>query len=151
MVEQHDFDKFPELTNRQLQEMPFQSPHQQIIEGFEADVVRVHDGDTVTLRVPFRDFDFPLRLLGIDAPEMNAGGEEARDWVRGRIDGERVTVLIDKDNRVDKWGRLLGHIFHRGMNVAEEEINLGLAVPFDRRLEGELPNLDKLFSLKQWL
>ena len=151
MVEQHDFVEFPELTNRQIEEFGFTSPHQQITEDFEAVVVKVHDGDTVRLQTSFRDFDFPLRLLEIDAPEMNEGGEEARNWLRDKILGQMVQIIMDSRNRVDKWGRLLGHIMYAGLNVAKEEITLGLATTFKARRENQLPNLDEMFSLKQWL
>ena len=75
MVFEHDDKAFPELTNKQLEEFGFSSPHEQITRDFFAVVVKVVDGDTVTLRAEFRDFNFPLRLLDIDAPEMNEGGE----------------------------------------------------------------------------
>ena len=42
----HDYDKYPELTNRQLETMAFTSPHEQIISDFRGMVVKVHDGDT---------------------------------------------------------------------------------------------------------
>lgn len=150
MVE-HDFKKYPELKNRQIAEMPFDSPHQQITEDFCAVVVKVHDGDTITLRTGFRDFDFPLRLLDIDAPEMNADGEEARDWLSGEILDEAVEIMIDRRNRVDKWGRLLGRVMHRGLDMGDTMLRLGLVVPFGRRREGELPNLGMMFSMKQWV
>lgn len=150
MVE-HDYVKYPELRKAQLEEFGFTSPHPQITEDFRAIVVRVHDGDTVTLRTSFRDFDFPLRLLDIDAPEMNEGGKEARDFVRGRLLNEGVDVIINRRNRVDKYGRLLGKIFHRGMDLGTELMMLGLATPFAQRRERELPNLNEMFSIKQWL
>ncbi len=151
MALEHDFKKFPELTNKQLQELQFLSPHKQITEDFMATVVKVHDGDTITLSTEFRDFTFPLRFLDIDTPEMNEGGEEARDWLTVRLLNEKVEIQINKDNRVDKYGRLLGRVFHTGLDVGEEQLNRGLAVPFSARTEGELPNLDKELNIKQWL
>ena len=148
---EHDFNNYPELRNSQLVELQFQSPHKQITEDFMADVVKVHDGDTITLQTDFRDFNFPLRLLGIDSPEMNAGGKTARDWLKSKILNETVKVLIDRNNRVGKYGRLLGKVFHRGMDIGEEEIYLGLASSFKRRNEGELPNIDKELSIKKWV
>ena len=150
MIE-HDFKNFPELTNRQIEEFGFQSPHKQITEDFKAKVVKVHDGDTVTLRVGFRNFDFPLRLLDIDAPELNEGGELARDWMENRILNENVEIRIEKNNRVDKWGRLLGTIIHRGIDVGNEELIYRFAKPFARRGEGIIPPLNKMFAIKQWL
>ncbi len=150
MVEQHDFKEFPELSNAQIEEFGFQSPHKQITEDFRATVVKVVDGDTVTLSVGFRDFDFPLRMLDIDAPEMNEGGKEAKDWLIDRIEGEDVDIFMDEENRVDKWGRLLGRIFHRGMDVGEEEMIIGIAKPFDQRNEGKIPNINKTLDPKKW-
>ena len=151
MVFEHDYDKFPELTNREIEEFGFSSPHIQIVEDFDAVVIRVHDGDTITLRTNFRDFDFPLRFLGIDAPEMNAGGKVARDWLRNRILGKTVKIIINVKNRVGKFGRLLGLVIQGGSDVGEEELRLGLVTTFENRREAELPNLDKMFSIKQWL
>ena len=150
MVE-HDFNKYPELTNRQIENMGFQSPHKQITEDFMAEVVKVHDGDTITLRTSFRDFDFPLRFLDIDAKELNEGGEEARAWLKNRIEGENIEVRINRKNRVDKYGRLLGKVFHGGQDVGEEELRLMLATPFTKRREFQLPNMDKELSIKKWL
>ena len=149
-MEQHDYNKYPELTNQQLVDMPFDSPHEQITEDFDATVVRVHDGDTITLETEFRDFLFPLRFLDIDAPEMNAGGEVARDWLRGKILGQSVRIIIDRYQRVGKYGRLLGRVIYRGLDVGEEEKYLGLAKPFSARNEGKFLNLYKEFNLKKW-
>ena len=142
MVFEHDYDKFPELSNTQLADFGFSSPHKQISEDFTAEIVRVHDGDTVTLRTSFRDFDFPLRLLNIDAPEMNNGGEEARDWLKTLILNKTVNVIINSSQRVGKYGRLLGKIFFGGLEVGQEELNLGLAKPFGTKLEGQIRDID---------
>ncbi len=150
MVEQHDFKEFPELTKRQLEEFGFTSPHKQIEEDFRATVVKVHDGDTVTLRTDFRDFDFPLRLLDIDTKELNEGGEDAGDWVRQRLEGEEVDIIIDRDRRVDKYGRLLGKILHRGLDLGTELMMIGLAVPFEQRGEDAIPKMEKIFAVRQW-
>ena len=137
---EHDFVKYPELTNSQLNEWPHNSPHKQITESFYADVVKVTDGDTIRVMMDERDFDFPIRFLDIDAKEMNEGGEYAKDWLTSRILNENVKIQINHNKRVDKWGRLLGRVFHNGLDVGEEEIQKGLAVPFGRRQEGEVPN-----------
>ena len=150
MVE-HDFKNYPELTNSQIDEIGFQSPHKQIQEDFRATVVKVHDGDTVSLRTDFRDFTFPLRLLDIDTKELNEGGQEAGDWVRDRLEGEEVEIKIDRKNRVDKYGRLLGRVFHTGMDLGTELMMLGLATPFEQRREGQIPPIEKELNIKKWL
>lgn len=146
----HDYKKFPELTNAQLEVLGFTSPHPQITEDFDGVVVQVHDGDTVTLTTDFRDFAFPLRFLDIDAPELSEGGEKSRDWLKSQILGQKVRVLINKNKRVGKYGRLLGKIMHGGMIVSDEEMHLGLAKPFGKKDEDKIPKLDKIFRLEQW-
>lgn len=147
---EHDYKNYPELTNSQLEVMQFSSPHKQITADFEALVDKVHDGDTITVSTTFRDFSFPVRLLDIDSPELSEGGQVTRDWLKSRIEGKKVLILVDPQNRVGKYGRLLGKVIYGGLDIAQEEINLGLAVPFGKKKEGEVPHFDKFFSLKQW-
>jgi len=149
---EHDYKKYPELTNHELKvgSMQFDSPHPQITEDFEATVVKVHDGDTITLHTTFRDFDFPLRLAFIDAPEMNEGGDIARDWLTSKILGSKINIKIDKANRVGKYGRLIGEVIHNGINMGQEMKMLGLVRPFVTRHEGKIPDLNQLFNMKQW-
>lgn len=147
---EHDYKNYPELTNTELQEMGLTSPHPQIVDDFSATVVKVHDGDTVTLRAEFRDFDFPLRLLDIDAPELSEGGEESRDWLKGQIEGEDVEIQINPMQRVGKYGRLLGHILYGGIDIGQQEIYLGLAYPFGTIAESQVPPLSKVFDPKKW-
>lgn len=146
----HDFKAFPELTNRQLEEY-MQSPHKQITEDFRALVVKVHDGDTITLRWDERDFDFPLRFLGTDAPEMNEGGAEARDYVKDQIEGDEVEIKIDPKQRVGKYGRLLGRVITRGMDLGNMMIQLGYATTFEARNESKLPNINKELNISKWI
>ena len=149
MVFEHDYVNFPELTNRQIEEFGITSPHVQITEDFTAEVVKVHDGVTIRLKTNFRDFDFPIRFLGINSKELNEGGERARDWLKGKIEGADIRIIIDIKQRVGKWGRLLGKILHNGMDIGDQEIILGLATTFENRNEGKIPNLNETFSLKK--
>lgn len=136
----HDFKRFPELTNRQMDIYYLASPHKQITENFRAKVVKVIDGDTIKVNWSERDFDFPIRFLGTNAPEMSEGGEESRNWLEAQLLNEEVDIAIDSNQRVGKWGRLLGVIYHRGMNINEDSIRTGHATSFDDRLEGTIPN-----------
>jgi|TARA_Y100000310_G_scaffold81786_1_gene78367 micrococcal nuclease len=139
----HDFTAFPELTNSQMQIYYFESPHKQITESFRAKVVKVTDADTIRVEWSDRDFNFPIRLIDISAPEMNeAGGERGKKWLESEILNEKVDIIINPKRRVGKWGRILGEIIHRGLNINEEAIRTGHAVPFDRRKDGLIPDLD---------
>lgn len=144
----HDYKQYPELTNTELQTLGFTTPHSQITENFFATVVKVHDGDTITLRTDFRDFDFPLRLLDINAPELNEkGGKESQSWLSNIILDKKVKILIDPAQRVGKYGRLLGWVFYGGMNLNEISIINGKATPFDDRNEGQIPSFDKYIKV----
>lgn len=148
----HNFKLFPELTNSQMQFYYFQSPHKQITEDFRAEVVKVHDGDTITVRTNFRDFDFPIRFLDTNAPELNeAGGKESKEWMEQRLLGKNIEVLIDKKQRVGKYGRLLGIIVSGGLNINEASVRMGKSTPFNQRNEGKLPKLSKEINIKKWL
>ena len=151
MILNHDFVKYPELTNKQLGEFETLSPHEQIKEDFQAEVVEVQDGDTITVRTNFRDFAFPVRFLEINAPEMSQGGQEAREWLRSRILGQRVEIQIDEFNRVGKYGRLLGRVIFQGFDMGLEMLYLGLVMPYGMSDPLGLPNLKEQFNIKKWL
>ena len=145
-----DFETRPELPNSQMQIYYFTSPHKQITEDFTGLVVKVIDGDTVRLRTAFRDFDFPLRMLDIDAKELNEGGQEAKLWLQNQIEGKEVDIIMNRRNRVGKFGRLLGKIRSGGLDMGDALIRLDLASPFGRRGEGEIPNINRSLDINKW-
>lgn len=126
----HDFKKFPELTNNQMQFYYFESPHRQVTEDFFAKVVKVTDGDTIRVTWSERNFDFPIRFKGIDSKELGEGGEQSRAWLEKELLGEDVTINIDFNNRVGKWGRIIGDVIKGGQSMSEASLNLGHSVPF---------------------
>ena len=129
----HDFKAFPELTNSQMNIYYFDSPHRQITEPFNAKVVKVSDGDTIRVRWDERDFDFPVRLSELAAPEMNEmGGVEAQRWMSRQILGKEVEIVPSR-LRVEKWGRLLAAVWFEGLNMAEELRREGLAISWAER------------------
>ena len=110
----------------------------------EAVVVHVADGDTVTLDTGQR-----VRLLGIDAPEMEKEGQPA-DFLahkakRVMIDlaqGKRVHLEYDR-LRYDRYGRTLAYlILPDGTNLSLEMVRQGLAhvytIPPNLRFREEL-------------
>lgn len=146
-----DWVKFPELRNSEFDLYYWESPHKQITEDFLAKVENVHDGDTITVSTDFRDFNFKIRFLGTNAPELNErGGDESRDWLENIIMGEEVEIRIDKKNRVGKFGRLLGEVIHAGINMNKASIREGWAVPFERSREGLIPKIEKILNQKRW-
>ncbi|MCK5021493.1 MAG: hypothetical protein KAS32_31060 [Candidatus Peribacteraceae bacterium] len=128
----HNFKLFPELTNRQMELYYFDSPHEQIVENFNAKVIKVTDGDTIRVTTNFRDFDFPIRLARIAAPELDeVGGIESQSWLEDLILNEEVNVKMTKQ-RVEKWGRLLAEILFLGMNVGKMSMDMGHSIKWKK-------------------
>ena len=82
-----------------------------------ATVSFVVDGDTIALR------DGPrVRLVQIDTPELGSGEcysrRAAKDLRRLVPNGARVALRADpRLDSVDRYGRLLRYVYHRGINV----------------------------------
>jgi len=130
----HNFKRFPELTNSQMALYYFDSPHKQIFESFKARVVDVHDGDTIKVSWQERDFDFPIRFANIAAPELNEnGGLASQKWLSKEILGEEVQIIINPNNRVGKWGRLIGEIIHGGISINMQSVDAGYSVKWKDR------------------
>ena len=91
-----------------LRQMAGLIPRQPIqVEKVTARVVKVIDGDTVLL-----DNGETVRMVGIDAFESTTpGGEEAKKYLKNRIEGKIVEVESDPDALIDIYGRRLGVIY----------------------------------------
>ena len=81
---------------------------------YKAEVARVIDGDTLLLRI---DLGFTvwkeqrIRLAGIDCPSIDEPkGREAFEYVREQM--TKVDFVMVKTNKIDIYGRYVGHIFY---------------------------------------
>ncbi len=130
----HDFKLWPELTNNQMQIYYFDSPHKQIVEDFPGKVVKITDGDTIHVKWAEREKPVVIRFINTAAPELDErGGLESQVWLASQILGEDVDILINPNNRVEKWGRILGEIIHMGMNINQMSIDSGHAISWADR------------------
>jgi len=129
-----DFKRFPELTNNQAAIYYWDSPHKQIFEDFEGIVEKVTDGDTVRIRTKFRDFLTSVRLARINAPELSEGGEASKRWLEGQILGKSVMVKIDRNNRVGKFGRIIGDVFEGGQSMSDASLREMHSQPFGQEI-----------------
>ena len=121
-----NFKEFPELTNNQMQFYYWDSPHKQISESFDCKVVRVIDGDTILVRWSERDFDFPVRFIGINSPELKTeGGFASKSWLEEQIQDAEIHVIVNPLERVGKFGRILGEIVHAGININDASVVAG--------------------------
>lgn len=143
----HDFKRFPELTNSQMNIYYFDSPHTQITGDFTAKVIKVTDGDTVRLEWSEREFSFPLRFSNTAAPELDEpGGAASQSWLENQLLGKEVYIEVDPRNRVEKWGRLLGNVMFEGQNMGAASINEGHSRHWTERKTGEIPDFEDLVS-----
>ena len=99
-----------------------QAPHHQVSVRF------VNDGDTLTL-----SNDKRVRIIGINAPEIGYKDRpdqplavRARERLRAYLHND-YAFIVDDEDRYDKYGRVLAHVFDdQGNNVAAKLILEGL-------------------------
>ena len=111
---------------------------------YRAALIRVIDADTIVLR---RDCgeriyrDTPIRLLGVNAPELHGTTAEAgrlaahwaSSWLTDSPQGEWPLIVATQLDKDDKYGRLLGTIY-RLKDFAclnDDLLAAGHAVPYD--------------------
>jgi len=89
---------------------------------FEAKVVSVHDGDTITVRT---DETIKIRLDGIDAPELKQPfGQASKQALSGLVFGQTVTI---KPGKKDRYGRLLARVEIGGKDASLTMVETGMA------------------------
>ena len=108
--------------------------------GYVAFVDSIYDGDTITctvyLGLSMKATDQKIRLYGIDTPELRGdekeAGKEARDYLRGLILNKKITLNTVKNDKRDKYGRLLGIIEYQGDIINQDLLDKGYAELYDR-------------------
>jgi endonuclease YncB( thermonuclease family) len=107
-------------------------------------VVRVYDGDTITIAAKIiiegketsKPYRFSVRLRGIDSPELKTKNPkekelavQSRDKLASFIMGEMVTL---ENVAFDKYGRILAEVITKdGENVSKWMLENKLAVEYD--------------------
>ncbi len=93
-------------------------------------IVKVYDGDTVTLSSGEK-----VRLLQIDTPELSPAecyGEEAKIALTSMLN-QTGTLSLKEDPRLDKvdrYGRLLRYLFIGNTNINLKMVEVGAAAPY---------------------
>lgn len=87
-------------------------------DGKQFIVTRVADGDTVQLQSLAGGIETPVRMIGVDTPEMNYGkgtpdywAEEATEYAERQLSGRPVTVKLDGTRSRDHYDRLLAYLY----------------------------------------
>ena len=103
-------------------------------------VIKVYDGDTITIatKLPYKDsplYRFPIRLKGIDTAEIKSKNENekknakiARDALSELILHKNVLV---KNIENEKYGRILADVYLEELCLNEWMIEKGYAVKYD--------------------
>jgi micrococcal nuclease len=98
----------------------------------EVQVIKVHDGDTVTLMINGRMRK--TRLIGIDAPEMNQRpwGRRAKEHLIDILNHTDWLVAMETDVvTIDKYGRALVYLWTKNKELINERMVMdGYAVLF---------------------
>uniref|UniRef100_A0A6C0JH47 TNase-like domain-containing protein n=1 Tax=viral metagenome TaxID=1070528 RepID=A0A6C0JH47_9ZZZZ len=106
----------------------------------EGKVVKVYDGDTITIasklpnsNLPF--YRFSVRLRSIDSPEIKGITEEekslaieARDALHNLIFGK---IIVLKNLGTEKYGRVLADIYLEELHINKWMLDNKYAVPYD--------------------
>lgn len=98
--------------------------------GRQFTVLRVIDGDTITLNIPDGDkASTTVRLWGVDTPETKAPGKpvayfgpEATDFTTDMVAGRLVTLELEPKNTRGKFGRLLAFVYTDDNRMLNEEL-----------------------------
>jgi micrococcal nuclease len=97
-------------------------------------IVRVVDGDTVHIAPPLGGESTKVRLIGIDAPEMNFTSSaspghwapQATENLRQRVQDRTISIRLDGSQTRDRYGRLLAYIYlDDSLNVNLELVRQG--------------------------
>lgn len=98
------------------------------ISSSECEVIKVYDGDTLTLRCPGQSEPTRVRMYCIDTPEIKQTpwGIQARDHLRS-IMGKTVQVNeIEKD----RYGRIVGEVYSGNVNLNLAQVKAGKAAVY---------------------
>jgi endonuclease YncB( thermonuclease family) len=103
-------------------------------------VIKVYDGDTITIaaKLPYDDsplYRFPVRLNGIDAPEIRGKDEDeklaaqnAKCALENLILNKIVTL---KNNGPEKYGRILADVYYEDLHLNDWMLKNHYAIPYD--------------------
>jgi len=96
---------------------------------YQAEVVRILDGDTVEVLTASRNTK-RVRLANIDAPERRqAFGEKSRQALAAMAFRQTVTVV---DQGGDRYGRVIGVLMKDGRDLNAEMVKQGMAWVYTR-------------------
>jgi endonuclease YncB( thermonuclease family) len=92
--------------------------------AFEARVVGVSDGDTITV-LDANKTQYKIRVAGIDAPEKNQDfGNRSKEHLSDLVYGKTVNL---PEAKIDKYGRTVSRVLIGKTDAGLEQIKAGMA------------------------
>jgi len=93
---------------------------------FQAKVIHIADGDTITVLNAATNEQLKIRLNGIDCPEKTqAYGNKAKQFTKDLVGGQTVTIQAFD---TDRYGRTIGDVVvEDGRNLSQELVKAGYA------------------------
>ena len=114
--------------------VPFVSPIR------EGQVIKVYDGDTITIAayMPYADsplFRFSVRLNGIDSPELKGHSEEEKKAAkesRSALNDKLLHQVVSLKNvQNEKYGRILADVYLGNLHINQWLLDNHYAVKYD--------------------
>jgi len=103
-------------------------------------VIKVYDGDTITIasKLPFKDsplYRLSVRLYGIDTPEIKGKSEDEKTTAKITRDALAALILnkvvILKNIQTEKYGRILADVYLGEIHINEWLLKEKYAVKYD--------------------
>ena len=103
-------------------------------------IISIYDGDTFRVNIdslpPLIGKNIPVRLEGVDTPEINGKCQyekdlalEARDFARNKL-SNAVEILLN-DLQRGKYFRIVAKVYIDGVSLEEELLQNGLAYQYN--------------------
>lgn len=110
--------------------------HTAVADTLMGRVIAIADGDTVTV-LDTSNTQFKIRLMGIDAPEEKMPfGQKSKEHLSSLVFNQQVAVEY---NKRDKYGRTVGKILLKGVDVNLEQVKAGLAWHYKQYQQEQTP------------
>lgn len=103
-------------------------------------VIKVYDGDTITVaaKLPYESsplYRFPVRLNGIDTPEIKGKTPEERDAAKRSKEALENYILHKtvhlRNTSTEKYGRLLADVYLGDTCLNQWMLDNKYAIPYD--------------------
>ena len=103
-------------------------------------VIKVYDGDTITIqfKLPYKDsplYKISVRLNGLDCPELktkNLIEKQCSQIAKQKVSDLLLGQTVDfKNVSMEKYGRLLADVYFKGKSVNQWLLDNHLAVGYD--------------------